>query len=298
MKKNKNDMHYDSLQKKALHLRLQSLSLSQGLKQGSFQSLYKSQGIEFSGVREYLPGDDVRSIDWNVTARMGKTFVKTYEEERDLHVFIILDASLSMATGSNGISRFDKAKELASLLSFACEHISSPLGTVIFGESIYFSCGQKSGKEHTMYLLSKITKAPLDKKRGSALINALRGAAKILKRRSLVFIISDFRVGEYEDDLSLLAQRHDLVAIRIGDESDLDFPSAGTLSFVDPESLVKQDLPLSSPSFKKAWRDFGLAHAERWRHICKKRGVKTLEVSLQDDALLVLDRFFVAVRKK
>mgnify|MGYP002084510615 CR=1 FL=1 len=291
-------MHYDSLQKKALHLRLQSLSLSQGLKQGSFQSLYKSQGIEFSGVREYLPGDDVRSIDWNVTARMGKTFVKTYEEERDLHVFIILDASLSMATGSNGISRFDKAKELASLLSFACEHISSPLGTVIFGESIYFSCGQKSGKEHTMYLLSKITKAPLDKKRGSALINALRGAAKILKRRSLVFIISDFRVGEYEDDLSLLAQRHDLVAIRIGDESDLDFPSAGTLSFVDPESLVKQDLPLSSPSFKKAWRDFGLAHTERWRHICKKRGVKTLEVSLQDDALLVLDRFFVAVRKK
>lgn len=298
MKKNKDEIHYASLQKKAMHLRLQALSLSQGLKQGSFQSLYKSQGIEFSGVREYSSGDDIRSIDWNVSARMGKTFVKTYEEERDLPVFIILDASLSMATGSNGKSRFEKAQELASLLSFACEHISSPLGIVIFGSSIYFSSGQKSGKEHTMFLLSKISKAKLDTKSGSSLSNALRGAAKLLKRRSLVFIISDFRVGNYEDDFSLLAQKHDIVAIRLLDESDFDFPSAGSLSFVDPESLQKQEFPLSSSSFKKAWRDFGIAHLERWKQSCKKRAVKSLELSLKDDPLLVLDRFFASVRKK
>lgn len=298
MKKNKDEIQYTSLQKKAMHLRLQSLSLSQGLKQGSFQSLYKSQGIEFSGVREYLPGDDIRSIDWNVTARMGRTFVKTYEEERDLHVFIILDASLSMATGTNGLSRLEKAKEVASLLSFACEHISSPLGSVIFGASILFSCGQKSGKEHTMYLLSKISKTGLDDTRGSALTNALRGAANLLKRRSLVFVISDFRVGDYEGDLSRLALKHDLVAIRLSDESDFHFPSMGSVPFVDPESLERQDFPLSSASFKKAWRDYGMAHIELWRKMCKKRGVKTIEMSLQDDSLLVLERFFSVVRKK
>lgn len=298
MKKNTDETQYANLQKKAQYLRIQSLSLSQGLKQGSFHSLHKSQGIEFSGVRDYFPGDDIRSIDWNVTARMGKSFVKTYEEERDLPVFIILDASLSMATGTEDLSRFEKAQEVASLLSFACEHITSPLGAVIFGANIMFSCEQKSGREHTMFLLSKITKAKLDKTRGSALTNALRGAAKILKRRSLVFVISDFRVGDYEADISLLSQKHDLVAIRIGDESDFVLPSAGSLSFIDPESLKQEEFPLSSSSFQKSWRDYSIAQVEHWRQLCKKRMVHSVEIALKDDSLLVLDRFFMLVRKK
>lgn len=286
-----------TLAKRAQQLRLQAQSIAQGMRLGSFRSLYRGQGIEFSGVREYLRGDDVRSIDWNVTARMGKPFVKVFEEERELIIFIICDTSLSMDTGSGGFSRLKKAYETGSLLVFAAEHNSSPVGAVFFDGAISFSCAPKSGKDQTMILLSRFEKREEQSTLGSVLSNAIRGAGKILKKRSLIFILSDFRTSGYETELARLALKHDVVAIRFTDETDTLLPDVGTLSFLDQESSKRQLLPLSNNAFKKAWREAGLNHLDRWASLCSKRGVRTLTVSTVDDCSLCLSRFFSIKRE-
>ena len=131
---------YESLSKKASVLRISSGVLADSLKSGGFKSLYRGQGIEFSGVREYLRGDDVRSIDWNVTARMGKPFVKLFEEERELQMFLIVDRSASMFTGSKGRVKYEAAAETAAALAVAAEINDSPVGAVFFFFVIHVSC--------------------------------------------------------------------------------------------------------------------------------------------------------------
>ncbi len=281
-----------TLAKRAMQLRLQALSIAEGMRLGSFRSLYRGQGIEFSGVREYLRGDDIRSIDWNVTARMGKPFVKVFEEERELIIFIICDTSLSMDTGSGGCSRLQKAFETGSLIVFAAEHNSSPVGAVFFDGRISFSCAPKSGKEQTMILLSRFESRLPEPYTGSVLANALRGAGKILKKRSLVFLLSDFRTAGYEAELARLSLKHDIVAVRFTDETDTELPDVGTLSFADPESSNRQRFPLSNAVFKKAWRDASVSSVERWASLCAKRGVHTLTISTSQDSSLALLRFF------
>ena len=144
-----------NLSKKAYLLQLNSVSLAEGMRTGAFKSLYHGQGIDFSGVREYLEGDDVRDIDWNVTARMGRTYVKLYEEERELSVFIIIDSSNSMKSGSGKRTRLEVALECASLLTLASFHNSSPVGAVIFDGKLRFTCPPKAGRDQMMLLLSK-----------------------------------------------------------------------------------------------------------------------------------------------
>ena len=233
----------DSLIQKAALLRITTKTLANSLQNGSFKSLYHGQGIEFSGVREYLRGDDVRLIDWNVTARSGKPYVKIFEEERELQIFLVIDRSLSMQTGSRGKSRLQTAMEISALLTLAAENNANPVGAVLFGGDIEFVCSPKSGQTQTMILLSHFDRKPENKKRGSVLANALTGAGKVLKKRSLIFVISDFRMRDWEDPLVHLASRHDVVCVRIGDPSDYSLPEMGAIPFTDPENGIKKLLP-------------------------------------------------------
>ena len=206
-------MNTTRLAKKASQLRLSAISIAENMQNGSFRSLYRGQGIEFSDVREYLHGDNVRSIDWNVTARMGRAFIKQYEEDKELSVFLILDCSRSMESGLDS-SRLSQAQEAAALLLLAAEHISGAIGAVFFDGKIQFSCEPKAGRENSMMILSKLDKldsTPEDEKTGgSVLPNAITGAAKLLKKRSLVFILSDFRSAKWEKPFARLAQKNDV----------------------------------------------------------------------------------------
>ena len=151
----------DRLAKRASQLRLSAISLAENMRNGSFKSLYRGQGIEFSDVREYLHGDNVRAIDWNVTARMGRAFIKQYEEDRELSVFLILDCSRSMRLGT-AHTRLEKATEAAALLLLACEHNAGAIGAVFFDGKIQFSCPPKPGRENSMMILSKLDKIDSD----------------------------------------------------------------------------------------------------------------------------------------
>ncbi|MBQ8014173.1 MAG: DUF58 domain-containing protein [Treponema sp.] len=288
-------MNVNRLAQRASSLRLAAITLAENMRNGTFKSLYRGQGIEFSDVREYLNGDNVRSIDWNVTARMGRPFIKQYEEDRELSLFLILDCSRSMELGSK-VSRLSLAQEAAALLLLACEHNAGAMGAVFFDGKIQFSCPPKSGRENSMMILSKLDKIDsipeYEKIDGSVLSNAITGAAKLLKKRSLVFILSDFRSSHWEKPFARLAQKHDVVAIRITDPSDGELPELGTLPFYDAESKKKSLFPTLSRRFKAEWREANQRRSEQWKDFCSKHGGFPINLSTQEDAANTLQRFF------
>ena len=296
-------MNRTALSDRAHLLHLKSQALADGMRSGSFKSLYKGQGIELNGVREYLRGDDVRSIDWNVTARMNRPFVKVFEEERELDVFIILDKSLSMKTGSSKKTRLETAVECASLLTFACQHNESPVGTVIFDGGIIFSSAPVSSSSHTLLLLSKFEKNLTNKTDteeistpGSALGKALQGAAKLLKKKTLVVVISDFRTGNWKDSFSVLCNKNDVLALRISDPLDENLPSIGAVNFSDMESGRTMVLPTSSATFSRAWREKNRKKLSDWKSFCLSRGATPYVISTENDVCAALINLFNARR--
>lgn len=282
----------ESLVKKASYLRLAASDLAEGMKAGNFRSLYRGQGIEFSGVRDYNRGDDIRSIDWNVTARMGRPYVKIFEEERELQLFIVVDSSLSMQLGTGKKTKYESAAEAAALVTLAAELNSCPVGAVFFDGVIHFSCSPQLGRERTMLILTHLDKLPKKNETGSVLGNALTGAGKLLKKRSLVFVFSDFRSGEWEKPLISLAHEHDVVAMRLTDKFDEQLPSIGSVPFADCESNLTMVLPTNSERFKKEWRIQNDGRIKLWQEICIKHGIMPVLLNTTDEPLQVLSAVF------
>ena len=288
-------MNMRYIAERARYLRIAAFSISEGMRTGGFRSCFRGQGMEFDGVREYEQGDDIRSIDWNVTARSGKTFVKLYREERELTVFLVMDNSLSMNTGSGTVSRHEKALEVAALIAFAAEQNASPVGSVVFDGHAGNVFRPRASGDQVLTVLSSFDHIPgtaVDAASGSALGGALAGAARVLRSRSLVVIISDFRVTGYEKALGILCRRHDVLAIRITSPIDSSLPAAGYIPFVDPETGIRNSFPTDSASFQTQWARENRESIERWGHICLRRGASPLPVSTEDDAVEILSRFF------
>lgn len=282
----------DSLVKKASYLRIVAGDIAEGMKSGNFKSLYRGMGIEFSGVRDYIRGDDVRSIDWNVTARMGKPFVKVFEEERELQIFIVVDSSLSMKIENSQRTKYSFAAETAALITIAAEMNGCPVGAVCFDGEINFSSKPQLGREQTMLILTTLDKSAENTVTGSALGSALNGAGKLLKKRSLVFVLSDFRSADWEKPLISLAQKNDVIAMRIQNRMDSDLPAMGTVPFLDVESGIKMVLPSSSHKLKKQWREFNEQNINKWQETCIKHGIVPSIVNVTDEPLQILGSIF------
>ncbi|MDE5898043.1 MAG: DUF58 domain-containing protein [Treponemataceae bacterium] len=279
---------HETLSKKAACLRLTAASLAESMKLGGFRSLYRGQGVDFCGVREYLRGDDVRAIDWNVTARMGRPFVKLFEEERELQLFLIVDRSASMFVGGGTRTKYEAAAEAAALLTLAAEWNGSPVGAVFFDGAIGFSCAPESGRNRTMLLLSRLDEASRIES-GSVLGNAIAGAARLLKNHAVVFVLSDFRSAGWEEPFRLLAQKNEAVAVRI---SDAALPEAGALPCIDGETGVRTVLPTNSAPCRAAWSDFDRRKASRIQDFCFRHGAGFLSLSTEDDSFRALSAFF------
>ena len=284
----------ESLIKKALYLRLIAEDIADGMKNGNFRSLYHGQGIEFAGVRDYIRGDDIRTIDWNVTARMGRPYIKIFEEERELQIFLITDSSLSMQLENNSGRRtkYASAAETAALVTIAAEINACPVGAVFFDGAIHFSCEPSLGKKQTMQILNHLDRLPSNPTPGSVLPNAISAAAKVLRKRSLVFVLSDFRCGGWEKPLIALAQKNDVIAINIHDAWDEELASLGTVVFKDMESGAKMSLPSSSPSFKKEWRSYNEMNQNRWQDFCIKHGIMPVVLDTKTEPVQVLNQIF------
>ena len=287
-------MDKSRLAQRAYLLHLSARTLAEGMKSGSFKSLYRGHGMEFRGVRDYFHGDDVRMIDWNVTARMGRPFVKEFDEERELDVLLLLDVSASMSTGAGRRSRHETVMESASLLTLACLQNASPVGAVIFGGNIVFSAAPKAGREHALFLLSQYDRAQRPVPGGSVLDNALQGADRLLKKRSLVLVFSDFRTAGWTAPFARLASRHDVVAVRVTDPLDSHLPECGTVPFADAESGRRSLFPTHLARFRREWSDAQYHHLEFWQHECVRHGGVPLVLGTNAEPSVELTRFFAS----
>lgn len=202
---------------------------------GEYHSVFRGRGLEFSEVREYAPGDDVRFIDWNVTARMGAPYVKKYVEERELLLYLLVDVSPSSAFSSTAVTKRELAAELATLLAFAADANNDKTGLIAFSDRVELFLPPKKGMQH-MLRIARDLLGMRPRGSGTDLAVALDLLMRLTKRPSVAFLISDFHARGYEPSLRLAAQKHDITAISLTDPRELELPRVGLISLRDPET--------------------------------------------------------------
>lgn len=283
------------LAERSKQLQLAALSIAQGMQAGSFRSHFRGRGIEFDSLREYEAGDDIRSIDWNLMARSGKTFVKLYREERDLRLFLIADVSASMDAGCTIRSPQEKLLEAAALITFAAEHLHSYTGLLAFDGKVSQVFLLQRGRDPSLHILNMLERIAVSgsKSKGTALRPALETAAKLLRQRALVIILSDFKVEHFEKELGLLARRHDVAAIRITAPYDESLPAAGIVRFTDPETGIERLLPTNSPWFRQDRARRTNEDTQQWMNTCIRCGAYPLVLPYDGNTVKILNQFFL-----
>jgi uncharacterized protein (DUF58 family) len=265
--------------------------LVQDLFSGEYHSVFKGQGIEFIEVREYQPGDDIRSIDWNVTARYGYPFVKKFREERELLVMILVDLSASQRFGTVQRFKNEIAAELSAVLAYSAIQNNDKVGLLVFTDQIEKVIPPKKGRNHVLRLIREvICYQPHGK--GTNLTLALEYAGRMLTRHSIIFVISDFLSSGYEKALKILSGRHDLIAIRIKDPKEEQFPQLGFLELEDAETGQQFLLDSSDKTFQ---RQFGLIRYRQkqdWENFLKQIDLDRIEISTDRSYVEPLVQFF------
>ena len=221
--------------KKVKQVEIRTRGLVNELFGGEYHSVFKGRGMAFSEVREYQPGDDIRLIDWNVTARNGAPFIKVFEEERELTVYLLVDISKSGEFGSQSQLKQEFGAEIASVLGFSAIKNNDKVGLILFSNEVEKYVVPKKGKSHVLRVIRELLyTAP--KNKGTSLKNALDYLLKVAKRKSVVFLISDFIDDKYWSSLKIANRKHDLIGIRLFDPAEKLFPDLGVLKVKDPES--------------------------------------------------------------
>ena len=221
--------------KKVKQVEIRTRGLVNDLFGGEYHSVFKGRGMAFSEVREYQPGDDIRLIDWNVTARNGSPFIKVFEEERELTVYLLVDISKSGEFGSQNQLKQEFGAEIASVLGFSAIKNNDKVGLILFSNEVEKYVVPKKGKSHVLRVIRELLyTAP--KNKGTSLKNALDYLLKVAKRKSVVFLISDFIDDKYWSSLKIANRKHDLIGIRLFDPAEKLFPDLGVLKVKDPES--------------------------------------------------------------
>lgn len=286
-------MDVAELARKVRLLEIQTRHLVNDVFSGDYESVFKGRGVEFAEVREYQPGDDVRTIDWNVTARRGTPYVKRFVEERELTVILAVDGSASTRFGSRGALKRERAAEVAAVLGLAAQRNNDRAGALLFARGIERFIPPKKGKTHVLRLVRDIlTFDP--PARGTDLSEAIEFLGRVLHRRSVVFLLSDFLDEGWERPLSALAVRHDVVALLLEDRRDQRLPDVGLVEVVEPESGERRWLDTGSARVRSAFEE-ATARAVARRDECLRRaGVDAVPVDTMDDWVEPLRRFFEA----
>ncbi|HLZ72597.1 MAG TPA: DUF58 domain-containing protein [Dehalococcoidia bacterium] len=282
------------LLKKVRRIEIRSRRLVNSLFLGEYHAVFRGRGIEFSEVREYVPGDEVRSIDWNVTARLNAPFVKKFVEERELTVLLLVDVSASGAFGTVPQTKREVAAEIAALLALSAINNQDRVGLVAFSDRVEKYVAPAKGQRHVLRLVRELlTLEPAG--RGTRLATVLDYASTMLSRRAVVFVISDFvDVGDYQTALRVLARRHDLVAIALTDPRELELPDVGIVELEDAESGQTVVVDTSDAKVRAAYRDQAdQARRERAR-LFRQNGVDAIEIGTGSSYIEPLMAFFRA----
>jgi uncharacterized protein (DUF58 family) len=274
-------------------LELQTRGLVNSLFTGEYRSVFKGQGMEFAEVREYQAGDEVRSIDWNVTARMRRPFVKRYIEERELTVMLAVDLSGSERFGTRGRFKRELASELAAVLAMSAIRNNDRVGAVLFTDRIEHVVPPRKGRRHALRLMRDLLVFEPTGSR-TDLPAALEFTGKMLSHKSIIFVVSDFQAEEIEHPLKLLAQRHDVVAVTVHDPSEQTLPDIGLARFVDPETGTTLDVDTSDPEVRAQFAASVEEELASRRRLLRRLAIDEIPVHTDGSVVEPLIRFFRA----
>ncbi|XHR28157.1 MAG: DUF58 domain-containing protein [Chthoniobacteraceae bacterium] len=276
---------------KIQHLELKTRGLVETAFAGQYRSVFKGRGMNFEEVREYQPGDEVRTIDWNVTARLGHPYVKKFTEERELTVMLIVDVSASGAFGSVELSKRELAAEVASVLAFSAIRNNDKVGLMLFSDHVELYIPPKKGRIHTLRLIREILFFE-PKGRGTAPAEALRYLNRVLTRKAVVFLLSDFQTAPFDRELGATARRHDLIAMPVRDPREWALPDAGIVIFEDAESGEQIEVNTSDASVRAAYVHLVDRRREEWRKTFRRKRIDTIALATNEDYLPSLRTFF------
>lgn len=284
-------MDTTELLKKVRRIEIKTKGLSNHIFSGEYHTAFKGRGMNFSEVREYQYGDDIRAIDWNVTARFSHPYIKVFEEERELSVMLLVDVSRSSLFGTNEQRKKDLITEICAVLAFSAINNNDKVGVIFFSNRIEKYIPPKKGKSHILLIIRELLSLE-PRGNGTDIRTALRFFTNANKKRSIVFLASDFLANGYEEALRLASRRHDLVGLHVYDQRDKELPNAGMIKMMDSETGQEQWVDTSSNAIRQYYNKQFIAHQEYSRNAFLKSGAELLSMHTGQDYVKVLQGFF------
>ncbi|OFX51745.1 MAG: hypothetical protein A2066_11020 [Bacteroidetes bacterium GWB2_41_8] len=286
-------METSELIKRVRKIEIKTRGLSRNIFAGEYHSAFKGRGMAFSEVREYQFGDDIRNIDWNVTARYNKPFVKIYEEERELTVMLLIDMSGSREFGSSDKLKKNLITEIAAILAFSAIQNNDKIGVIFFSEKIEKFIPPKKGRSHILRIISELIDFE-PKERGTDISGAIRYMTNAIKKRCTAFIISDFiqKENSLENALSIANNRHDVVALRIYDERETELPDIGMIKLKDAETGNYTWVDSSDRRVRQIYRSWWKDLSAQLDNNFRKSGVDYVNISTNHDYVRALISLF------
>ena len=276
---------------KVRFIEIQTRHLVNNIFGGEYHSVFKGRGMEFAEVREYLPGDDIRSIDWNVTARFGKPFIKRFDEERELTVVLAVDGSGSSMYGTGEALKSDIAIEIAAVLAFSAIKNNDKVGLLIFSDRVEKFIPPKKGKGHVLRVIRDLLyHEPVG--RQTQLDTALEYLIRVLKRRSVIFLLSDFLDDGFDVPLKLAARKHDLVLLRLMDPSEFDLPDLGLVKWYDPETGAEAWLDTHSREVREHFTRRMAERRDAFEEFCRRHDIDLVSIDTHESYVHPLMHYF------
>ena len=285
-------METSEIIKKVRKIEIKTRGLSSNIFAGQYHSAFKGRGMAFSEVREYQFGDDVRDIDWNVTARFHRPYVKVFEEERELTVMLLIDVSGSLDFGTQKQMKRDMVTEIAATIAFSAIQNNDKIGVVFFSDKIEKYIPPKKGRKHILYIIREMLDFEPESKR-TDVKQAVEFLSSVQKRRTTAFILSDFFVrNDFQQSLQIASRKHDVVAIQVYDQRAKELPDVGLMKVVDAETGYEQYVDTSSKKLRQAYQKYWLTRQSQLQDTFNKSNVDNVSIATNEDFVKALMLLF------
>ena len=284
-------MDAKELLKKVRLIELKTKGLSSQVFSGEYHSAFKGRGMAFSEVREYMPGDEIRTIDWNVTARFNHPYVKVFHEEREMTVMLVIDISGSSSFGTRSQLKRELIAEIAAVISFSAIQNNDKIGVILLAAKPELYIPPKKGKKHILRIIRELIEFNPNTKETN-IGTTLDYLNNVVKKRSIVFLISDFLDNSFEDQLKITNRKHDLVALQITDQAEYNLPKVGWVQLQDLESNQLKWVNTNLPKVRKRFADQGRSHDRYMKETFRKSGVDFAKISTGESYVKPLMNLF------
>ena len=277
--------------KKVRKIEIKTRGLSRNIFAGEYHTAFKGRGMTFSEVREYQYGDDIRNIDWNVTARFNKPYIKVFEEEREMTMMLVVDVSASGEFGTVNQIKRDMLAEIAATIAFSAIQNNDKIGVILFSDRIEKFIPPQKGQKHVLYIIRELLGfEPVSKK--TDIQGALQYLTNAIKKRCTAFIISDFISSDFSKSLVIANRKHDMVALQIYDKREIELPSVGLIKVKDAESDQDMWIDTSDKKIRDAYQKYWLDRQETLKQTFNQSGVDTISIATDEDYVKALMKLF------